>query len=160
MTSLTKNLKPKKFFLLQTQRLAESFEGLNNSLTQSVAELCPCKDTCKLIVLHSNYTGFKGVKKFRRKLMFLVCKENWTYRQGWHILTFQYTVAIGKAWAACLQSFALWQQATIEFTCHDHSIACSRHVYILLFFTHIPFVVNHTFNATGEVATILHKNYW
>ena len=26
-----------------------------------------------------------------------------------------------KSRAACAQSFALWQQATIEFTCHDHS---------------------------------------
>ena len=57
-------------------------------------------------------------------------------------------IAIGKARATCAQSFALWQRATIEFTCHDHSIiACSRHVYILLFFAPIPFVVNHTFNA-------------
>ena len=32
---------------------------------------------------------------------------------------------------------------------HDNSIiACSCHVYVLLFFAHIPFVVNHTFNAT------------
>jgi len=50
---------------------------------------------------------------------------------------------------AYAQSFALWQQATIEFTCHDHSIiASSRHINILLFFAHIPFVVNHTINAT------------
>jgi len=28
-----------------------------------------------------------------------------------------------------MQSFTLWQQATIEITCHDHSvIACSRHI--------------------------------
>jgi len=41
-----------------------------------------------------------------------------------------------------------WQQATVEFTCHDHSIiACSRHVYILLLIAHIPFVVNHIINA-------------
>ena len=52
-----------------------------------------------------------------------------------------------KSRAAHAQSFALWQQATIEFTCHDHPIiACSRHH--VLFFTHIPFVVNHTINAT------------
>jgi len=32
---------------------------------------------------------------------------------------------------ACAQSFALWQQATIEFTRRNHSIiACSRHVYM------------------------------
>ena len=31
--------------------------------------------------------------------------------------------------AACAQSFALWQQATIEITRHNHSIiACSRHI--------------------------------
>jgi len=59
------------------------------------------------------------------------------------------SVAIGKARAVCAQSFALWQQATIEITRHDHSIiACSRHLYILLFFAHIPCVVNHTINTT------------
>ena len=36
-----------------------------------------------------------------------------------------------------------------EITRHDHSIiACSRHICMVLFFTHIPFVVNHTLNAT------------
>ena len=50
--------------------------------------------------------------------------------------------------AACAQSFAPWQQATIEFTRCDHSIiACSRHIYILLFVAHIPFMVNHAFNV-------------
>jgi len=54
-----------------------------------------------------------------------------------------------KARVASAQSFTLWQQATIEFTRHDHSmIACSRLICILLFFSHIPFVVNHTINAT------------
>jgi len=48
-----------------------------------------------------------------------------------------------------VQIFALWQQATIEFTCRNHSIiACSWHINILLFFAHILFVVNHTINAT------------
>jgi len=50
---------------------------------------------------------------------------------------------------AYVQSFALWQQAAIEFTCHDQSIiTCSHYIYIFLFFALIPFVVNHTFNAT------------
>jgi len=50
---------------------------------------------------------------------------------------------------ACAQSFTLWQQATTEFTRHDHSmIACSRHIYVVLFFAHIPFVVNREFSAT------------
>ena len=62
---------------------------------------------------------------------------------------FYSTVAIGKTRVACVQSLALWQQPTIEFTRQDHSIiACSNHVYILLFFAHIPFVMNHTFNTT------------
>jgi len=43
----------------------------------------------------------------------------------------------------------LWQQATIDITCHDNSIiACSRQILCVLFFAHIPFVVNRTFNAT------------
>jgi len=54
-----------------------------------------------------------------------------------------------KSRAACAQRFAVWQQATIEFTRRDHSVtACSRHLHLFLFFAHIPFVVNHTINAT------------
>jgi len=54
-----------------------------------------------------------------------------------------------KSWAACAQSFAPRQQATIEITQRDHFIiACSGHLHIFLFFAHIPFVVNHTINAT------------
>jgi len=50
---------------------------------------------------------------------------------------------------AYAQSFALWQQATIKFTCHDHSIiARLHHIFVVLFVAHIPFVVNHTFYAT------------
>jgi len=51
--------------------------------------------------------------------------------------------------AARAQSFAPWQEATTEITRRDHSIiACSRHTHVFLFFAHIPFVVNHTINAT------------
>jgi len=79
-----------------------------------------------------------------------------------------------KSQVTYAQSFALWQQATIEFTCHDHSpptpvVAFNRsrvnigrastprslfyclfapNVCMVLFFTHISFVVNHTSNAT------------
>jgi len=56
--------------------------------------------------------------------------------------------SMGKSSA---QGFTLWQQAAIEITCHDHSfIACSRHIYMVLFFAHIPFVVNRTINATAN----------
>jgi len=52
MMSLTKKHETKDqdiFFSLQTQKLAESFEGLNSSLAQSAAEIFPCKDMCKLL---------------------------------------------------------------------------------------------------------------
>jgi len=44
-TPPTKNLKPKpkKFFSLQTRRLAKSFEGLDSSLAQLTGELWSCK---------------------------------------------------------------------------------------------------------------------
>jgi len=54
-----------------------------------------------------------------------------------------------KSRVAYAQSFAPWQQAIIEITRRDHSIiACSRHTRVFLFFAHIPFVMNHTINAT------------
>jgi len=88
--------------------------------------------------------------------------------------TFPWYCCDRKSRVAWAQSFALWQQATIEFTCHDHSprtlvvtfnlshVNISRastprslfyclfapHICMVLFFTHIPFVVNHTFNST------------
>ena len=36
-----------------------------------------------------------------------------------------------KAWAVSVQSFTLWQQATIEIMCRNHSIiACLCHIYM------------------------------
>ena len=53
-----------------------------------------------------------------------------------------------KSRAACAQSFALWQQATIEIMLAI-SLLLARATYIMvLLFTHILFVVNHTTNAT------------
>jgi len=99
--------------------------------------------------------------------------------EGWpwhdlHILVTAPFCCDRKSRAAYAQSFALWQQATIEFTCHDHSsrtlllrsivdiVSITRdytprslyyclfapHICMVLFFRHIPFVVNHTCNAT------------
>ena len=69
--------------------------------------------------------------------------------QDLHILVTAPFCCDRKARAACAQSFALCQQTTIQIMRRNHSvIACSRHVYVVLFFAHIPFVVNHTFNAT------------
>jgi len=53
-----------------------------------------------------------------------------------------------KARAAGVQSFTLWQQSTIEITrCDNFIIAFSRHILWVLFFAHIPFIGNRTFNA-------------
>ena len=99
--------------------------------------------------------------------------EGWT-PHDLHILVTAPFCCDRKSRAAYAQSFALWQQATIEFTCHDHSsrtlllrsivdiVSITRdytprslydcllapHICMVLFFTHIPFVVNHTINAT------------
>jgi len=61
-----------------------------------------------------------------------------------------------KARAACAQSFTLWQQATIEITCHDHSIvACSRHLHMGGILRAHPFRGESHIqpNANREVAT-------
>jgi len=56
--------------------------------------------------------------------------EGWT-PHDLHILVTAPFCCDRKSRAAYAQSFALWQQATIELTCHDHSIiACSRHIYV------------------------------
>jgi len=44
-----------------------------------------------------------------------------------HILVTAPLCCDRKARAACAQSFTLWQQATIEFTCHDHHRRTGRH---------------------------------
>jgi len=62
-----------------------------------------------------------------------------------------------KSRAAYAQSFALWQQATIEFTYHDHSIiSCSRHIYNdVILYTHPDRGESHNQrNATREVPTL------
>jgi len=57
-------------------------------------------------------------------------------------------VAIGRAERHVRKAS---QQATVEIMRRNDSIiACSHHIYVVLFFAHIPFVVNHTFNATPK----------
>jgi len=61
-----------------------------------------------------------------------------------------------KARAASAQCFTLWQQATIEITCHDHSIiACSCHIYTGVVLRAHPIRGESHIkpNANGEVAT-------
>jgi len=77
----------------------------------------------------------------------------------WHDLHIPVTAPFFCDWqarAACAQNFTLWQQATIEFTCHDHSIiACLRHVYIgAVLRAHPVRGESHIQrNANGKVAT-------
>ena len=61
----------------------------------------------------------------------------------------------GKPRAAIAQSFTLWQQATIEITCHDHShIACSCHIYMGAIRRAHPVRESHIqSNVNVEVAT-------
>ena len=62
-----------------------------------------------------------------------------------------------KSRAAYAQSFALWQQAAIEFTCHDHSIiACSCHIYngVILHAHPVRGESHNQRNATREAATV------
>jgi len=56
-------------FSLQTQRLAEFFEGLNSSQVQSLMEILPCKNTYKGLTetkvlknMISNPVGFSQPK--------------------------------------------------------------------------------------------------
>jgi len=68
-----------------------------------------------------------------------------------------------KSRAACAQSFAPWQQATIEITRRDHSnIASSRHLHtctcIFVLRAHPVRGESHNQrNTTGKVATPLTK---
>ena len=61
---------------------------------------------------------------------------------------------------ACAQSFAPWQQATIEITRRDHSIiACSRQIHngVILHAHPVRGESHNQRNTTGEVATVPSK---
>jgi len=63
-----------------------------------------------------------------------------------------------KSRAACAQSFAPWQQATIEITRRDHSIiACLHHIHngVILHAHPVRGESQNQRNTTGEVATIV-----
>jgi len=63
---------------------------------------------------------------------------------------------VRKSRAACAQSFAPWQQATIEITRRDHSIiACSRHTDngVIRHAHPVRGESHNQRNTTGEVAT-------
>jgi len=73
--------------------------------------------------------------------------EGWT-RHDLHILVTTPFCCDRKSRAACAQSFTPWEQATTEIMpAISLTIAHATHM-MVLFFTHIPFLVNHTINAT------------
>ena len=89
----------------------------------------------------------------------LLCDSQQPWAASWPKLSSQLLLSLVECWhccdwksrTACAQSFSLWQQTTIEITWRDHSyclFAPYIYIYILFFFAHILFVVNHTFNAT------------
>ena len=113
----------------------------------------------------------------------------WVYLKGITVFGVTRTLVLlrsKKKRAACAQSFALWQQAAIEFTCHDHSprtpvimfnrsqvnigkAYTPRSLCYCLFApcTHIVVLRAHPVrrgshiqrNATGEVATVPNYGY-
>jgi len=83
-------------------------------------------------------SGCNNIPSFLLQTALIVCSlcEDWT-QHSLHILVTAPFCWDWKARAACAQSFALWQQATIEITRRHHSIiACSRHTYGVVHRTH------------------------
>jgi len=69
---------------------------------------------------------------------------------------FEYYCCDRKSRAACAQSFAPWQQATIEITRRDHSYCLfAPHTYIFILRAHpVRGESYNQRNTTGEVATL------
>ena len=91
----------------------------------------------------------------------LLC-EGWT-PHNLHILVTAPFWCDRKSRAACAQSFASWQQATIEFICHNHSvIACACHIYVwwCSSLTPVRGESHDQRNTTGEVATVWARLAW
>ena len=76
--------------------------------------------------------GYNNIPSFLQRtapIAHSLC-EGWT-PHDLHILVTAPFCCDRTSRAAYEQTFAPWQQVTIEFTCHDHSIiACSRHIYV------------------------------
>ena len=81
--------------------------------------------------------------------------EGWT-RHDLHILVTAPFCCDRIARAACAQTLAMWQQATIEITRRDHSICLfAPHIYIVVLRAHSVRGESHIQrNANGEVATV------
>jgi len=108
-------------FPVSTTTLATSLNTLNNWLWE-------------LFMVHCNVRSLNN-NLFTAMLI-------WTILWTWYCCD-------RKSQAACAQSFTLWQQATRDHAPQSLLLLLARATYIMvLFFMYIPFVVNHTINAT------------
>ena len=114
---------------------------------------------CWCVILHAHHTiNATPLERLQQHPLFFT--TNYTDRtfflEGWtwhdlHILVTAPLCCDRKSQTACAQSFALWQQATIGIMRRNLSYYCllvHGVIHDVLFFTHIPFVVNHTINTT------------
>ena len=81
--------------------------------------------------LQHQQRGCNNIPSLLQRTAPIVC--SYCNSSTWHNLHILVTAPFccdRRAWAAYVQIFALWQQATIEITQRDHSIiACSSHIY-------------------------------
>jgi len=97
--------------------------------------------------------GCNNIPSFLQWAAPIACSlcEGWT-RHNLHIIVTAPFCCNRKSWAACAQSFAPWQQATIEIMLAiSLTIACSRYIYNGVILHAHPVRQR---NATGEVATL------
>ena len=74
---------------------------------------------------------------------FFVTLPSWEFLLKWY--NFLWNFCWNRIYA---QSFGLWQQATTEIMRRKLSYYCLLAPHTYIFFAHIPFVMNHTINAT------------
>jgi len=84
----------------------------------------------------------------------------------WQQATIEITRSLLLSPLVSTVNYSLASQALLEVTCLDHSIGitllllvCATYIWVL-FFTHIPFVVNRTMNATPTGRLQHHFRYW
>jgi len=102
--------------------------------------------------------GPNNILPFLQRTTPIACSlsKGWT-RHDLHILVTAPFCCDRKSWAACAQSFAPWQQATIEsMLAISLTIACSHYIYSgVILHAHPARGESHNQrNATGEVATL------
>ena len=122
--------------------------GISNALLSTVLSLQP---VIRVFALRVNPQTVKTqLSQVPRRFCRITCEPGLgpSYRPLiCHSRVVKYTSSLLQQWA-----FALWGQATIEFTCHD---LFASHVYTVVLCAHPVRGESHIQrNATGEVATV------